>query len=169
MHNYSEGTVHMAVWRDMVTTRQRQNIPGWSKQLKPVGLFLFGSIREENMFGSLSFEHQKSCGKVFRTRKKNIFLHKTHIFQECFSYIYDPPKCCHEISEYDYKSPKIIIKIQKNPKISFQKWPKNQEIREGGFKCDFLSFMTPPNVAMKFQNMIIKIQKSLSKSKKIKK
>ena len=55
----------------ILTTRQRQNIPGWSKQLKPVGLFLFGSIREENMFGSLSFEHQKSCGKLFQVYNIN--------------------------------------------------------------------------------------------------
>ena len=37
--------------------------------------------------------------------------------QTWFSFIYDPPKCCHEISEYDNKNPKHIMKIQKNKKV----------------------------------------------------
>ena len=81
----------------------------------------------------------------------------------------DPPKSCHEISEYDNENPKIFIKIQKNPKISFQKWPKNQEIIEGGFKSDFLSFITPLNVAMKFQNRITKSKNHYQNPKKSKK
>jgi len=89
--------------------------------------------------------------------------------QTWFSFIYDPPKFFHEISEYHNENPKIFIKIQKDLKIGFQKWPKSREIREWGLKCDFLAFVTPPSVAMKFQNMITKIQKSLSKSKKIQK
>ena len=69
-----------------------------------------------------------------------------------FSYIYDPPlpKYCHEVYEYDDGN-------------------KNQEIREGVFKQDFLTFMTPPNVAMKSQKILMKIQKKLFKVQKFKK
>ena len=60
------------------------------------------------------------------------------------------PKYCHEIYEYDDGN-------------------KNQEIREGVFKQDFLTFMTPPNVAMKSQKILMKIQKKLFKVQKIQK